>query len=88
MENTSRISGVAAGAGVAAALVVAFVLCAIVQAVAPSIQATHMWVSLFTSSPIGSAGAWISGIASSAVAGFVSGWIFARVYNLISSRKA
>lgn len=80
----NHISGVAAGAGVAAALVVAFVLCSIVQLVAPDLQATHMWVSLFTSSPMGSAGAWITGILSSAAGGFVSGWIFASVYNRVS----
>ena len=82
-----HISGVAAGAGVAAALVVVFVLCAIVQVVAPGVQSTHMWVSIFTSSPIGSAGAWISGILSSAVGGFVAGWIFAWVYNFLSARE-
>lgn len=79
-----RISGVATGAGVAAALVVAFVLCAIAAAALPSVQATHMWVSLFTSSPIGSVMAWVTGIISSAAGGFVSGWVFAYVYNRVS----
>ena len=88
MENIYRISGVAAGAGVAAALVVVFVLCAIVQVVAPDVQATHMWISLFTSAPIGSAWAWIAGIVSSAVGGFVAGWVFAWVYNFLSDRTA
>lgn len=77
----SHISGVAAGVGVAAALIVIFVLCAIVQAIFPAVQATHMWISLFTSAPVGSAWAWITGILSSAVGGFVAGWIFAYVYN-------
>lgn len=84
MNNTSSLSAVAAGAGVAVALVVVFVLCAVVQVVAPDVQATHMWISLFTSSPIGSATAWIVGIISSAVGGFVAGWIFAWVYNRVS----
>ncbi|OGG72752.1 hypothetical protein A3A38_03775 [Candidatus Kaiserbacteria bacterium RIFCSPLOWO2_01_FULL_53_17] len=84
MNNVSSLSAVAAGAGVAAALVVIFVLCAIVQVIAPNVQATHAWISLFTSAPIGSAGAWISGILSSAVGGFVAGWVFAFVYNRAS----
>ena len=83
-QAMSRISGVAAGAGVAAALVVAFVLCSIAAAVFPDLQATHMWISLFTSSPIGSLTAWIVGIISSAGGGFVSGWVFAFVYNRVS----
>ncbi|MEK7098862.1 MAG: hypothetical protein AAB908_03080 [Patescibacteria group bacterium] len=80
----TTISGIAAGAGVAAALVVAFVLCLIAALVVPNVQATHMWVSLFTSSPIGSGMAWITGIISSAAGGFVSGWVFAYVYNRVS----
>ena len=88
MNQNTRLLETAAGAGVAAALVVIFVLCAIVQAIAPSVQATHVWISLFTSAPIGSAAAWISGILSSAVGGFVAGWIFAWVYNLVSARTA
>ncbi|MEK7509096.1 MAG: hypothetical protein AAB605_00100 [Patescibacteria group bacterium] len=80
----SRISGVAAGAGVAAALVVAFVLCTIAAVILPNVQASHMWISLFTSYPAGSAGAWMGGIVSSAAGGFVSGWIFAYVYNRVS----
>lgn len=79
----NRISEVAAGAGVAAALVVVFVLCALVQAIAPDVQASHMWISLFTSSPIGSLSAWVSGIVSSVVGGFVAGYVFAWKYNRV-----
>lgn len=79
----NRINEVAAGAGIATALVVVFVLCAVVQAIAPSVQASHMWIALFTSAPIGSLVAWVSGIASNAVGGFVAGYVFAWKYNKV-----
>ncbi len=79
----SRLSEVAAGAGVAAALVVAFVLCALAAVILPKVQATHMWISLFTSAPVGSVTAWITGILSSGVTGFVGGWVFAWKYNKV-----
>lgn len=74
----------AAGAGVAAALVVVFVLCAIVQAIAPGLQFSHAWIGLFTLAPLGSPQAWIEGIVYSVVTGFITGWIFARVYSAVA----
>jgi hypothetical protein len=79
----NRIHEVAAGAGVAAALVVVFVLCAVVELLAPSIQASHMWIDLFTTYPVSSLAAWVSGILSNAVGGFVAGYVFAWKYNKV-----
>lgn len=62
-------------------LVTAFVLCATVQAVVPSLQFAHAWLSLFTSAPIGTFNAWAEGITSSVVVGAVLGHVFAYLYN-------
>lgn len=75
------LSARAAGIALAATLVVLFILCAIVQVVAPNLQATHMWISLFTAAPIGSGQAWLEGIIASIVFGFIGGFLFAWVYN-------
>lgn len=59
MENISRLSVVGAGVALSATLVIAFVLCAIAQAILPGIQFSHMWLALFTAAPLGSLEAWI-----------------------------
>jgi hypothetical protein len=43
----------------AGTLVVAFMLCAILQAILPAAQFSHMWLQLFTAAPLGSLQAWI-----------------------------
>ncbi len=82
-----QLSRTAAGSALAATLVFIFVLCAIVQALVPSVQASHMWLDLFTAAPIGSPTAWIEGIVANAVFGFVGGYFFAWVYNTLASKK-
>jgi hypothetical protein len=62
-------------------LVVAFVLCALVQAILPSAQFSHMWLQLFTAAPLGSFQAWIEGVIASAVVGFITGYCFGHCYN-------
>lgn len=77
----TRLSPTATGLALAGTLVIVFVLCALAQAVAPGLQASHMWVSLFTAAPIGSPEAWLEGGLSSLVAGFIAGWLFGAIYN-------
>jgi hypothetical protein len=84
----NKISVGAAGVGVGAALVVVFILCAIVQVVAPGVQASHMWVSLFTTAPITSPNAWVAGILGGGIGGYVAGSVFAWTYNYVAKRNA
>lgn len=65
----------------AATLVIAFVLCAIAQAVLPGLQFSHMWLALFTAAPLGSFAAWVEGIVASVIVGFILGYCFAHCYN-------
>lgn len=69
-------------------LVVAFILCAIAQVILPGAQFSHMWLSLFTSSPLGSLQAWVEGIIASVLVGFVLGWCFTHCYNWVVRRAA
>jgi len=82
-----RLSEVSVGFALAVTLVIVFVLCALAYAVAPGIQASHMWVNLFTAAPLGSVSAWVQGILANLVFGFVAGWVFASVYNKIATKK-
>lgn len=75
------ISPVRSGVALAGTLIVAFVLCAIAQAILPGAQFSHMWLALFTSASLGSGLAWIEGIIASLVVGFVLGYCFAHCYN-------
>jgi hypothetical protein len=85
---TPRLSLLGASVGLAMTLILLFVICAVVQAVAPGIAATHAWISLFTAAEPGSARAWAEGICYSAVFGFVGGMIFAAGYNAVLPRTA
>ncbi len=88
MDQKMRLSTVAAGVALSSTLMVAFILCAIVQAIFPGVQFSHMWLALFTAAPIGSVQAWVEGFIASAAAGFVLGWCFAHCYNWAVGRKA
>ena len=88
MEPKMHLSKVAAGGALSVTLVVAFVLCAVAQAILPGAQFSHMWLALFTAAPIGSAQAWVEGLIASIVVGFVLGWCFAHCYNWMVGRKA
>lgn len=77
----NTMSPIRSGIALAVTLVVAFVLCAIAQAVLPGPQFSHMWLSLFTSAPMGSLQAWIEGLIASVVVGFILGYCFAHCYN-------
>jgi len=70
-----------AAIALAGSLVVAFVLCAIVQLLIPSAQFSHAWLTLFTASSIETFRAWVEGIISSLFVGAVLGHVFAYLYN-------
>ena len=88
MNQNARLSPKAVSVALSGTLVAVFILCAIVQALVPSLALSHMWVSLFTTAPIGSASAWIEGILSNIVFGVIMGHIFAWIYNWVIGRKA
>lgn len=85
MPNRSNetLSPSAAAVGLSVALIVLFVVCALVQLAAPSLQAAHAWVGLFTTAPLLSFQAWIEGIAFSIVFGVIAGAVFTFVYNSV-----
>ena len=87
MENMAYISPRRAGIALAGTLVVAFVLCAIAQAVLPGVQFSHMWLALFTAAPMGSLLAWIEGCIASIVVGLILGYCFAHCYNWSGQHK-
>lgn len=68
------------------ALIVLFVICALAELVAPGLQVTHAWVSLFTLAPIASPQAWLEGLFFSLAFGIVAGSIFAAVHNGVAAR--
>ncbi|MDP1731865.1 MAG: hypothetical protein Q8L54_11975 [Devosia sp.] len=80
------LSILAAAIALSVALIVLFAICAIVQLVAPSLQATHAWVGLFTLAPVTSPQAWLEGIFFSIAFGIVGGSIFAAVHNAVAAR--
>ena len=77
----NTLSPARSGIALSGTLIVAFVLCAIAQAILPSAQFSHMWLSLFTAAPLGSLIAWIEGIIASVVVGFILGYCFAHCYS-------
>jgi len=81
MRNDMPLSYRGAAIALAGSLVVAFVLCAIVQLIIPGAQFSHAWLTLFTNAPIGTFKAWAEGIISSVVVGAVLGYVFAYLYN-------
>ena len=85
-QTLSRLSPLAAAVGLAIALVVLFVLCAVAQVIAPAWPATHAWIGLFTAEPTLSLRAWVDGIVWSAVFGAVAGAVFVASYNAVLSR--
>lgn len=85
---TPRLSPWAAAFGLAVALVVLFVICAIVEMVAPALPATHAWIGLFTEAEPGSVRAWAEGLFYSIVFGALAGAVFGFGYNAAVRRAA
>ena len=88
IHPTARLSPLAAAFGLAVALIILFVICAIVQALAPGLQATHAWIGLFTAAEPQSVRAWAEGLFFSALFGAVAGAVFAAAYNAALNRTA
>ena len=81
------MSPVRSGIAFAGTLVVAFVICAIAQAILPGAAFSHMWIALFTAAPMGSGQAWIEGLIASVAVGFILGYCFAHCYNWSGKHK-
>lgn len=86
MAAYRTLSPLASAIALSIALIVLFVICGIIQLVAPTLQATHAWVGLFTLAPISSPQAWMEGIFFSVAFGTVGGSIFAAVHNAVAAR--
>ena len=88
LRSATRLSPLAAAFGLGVALIALFVVCAIVQAIAPGLQATHAWIGLFTAAEPGSGRAWAEGLFYSAVFGAFAGAVFVAGYNAVLRRIA
>ncbi len=68
------------------ALIVVFLVCAMVAVIVPDLRFAHAWIALFTVAPVNSAQAWLEGLFFSLALGIVAGSIFAAVHNAIAAR--
>ena len=84
----ARLSPLAAAFGLSIALIVLFVICAIAEALAPGLPATHAWIGLFTAETTLTARAWAEGLLSSAVFGALAGAAFGASYNAVIGVRA
>lgn len=84
--NRRTLSMLGLAMAASAALIVLFVLCALVGVLFPSLQVTHAWVGLFTLVPVTSPQAWLEGIFFSLVFGIIAGAIVAAVHNAVAAR--
>lgn len=81
------LSAVGASAGLATALIILFVICALAQVLFPGVQVAHSWIALFTVAPLDTARAWIEGILASIFFGWVAASVFVLTYNAVSGRE-
>jgi hypothetical protein len=88
LRSHAPLSPLAAAFGLAIALIVLFVVCAIAQAIAPGLPATHAWIGLFTAAPSLSVRAWAEGLFFSAAFGALAGAVFVAGYNAVLKRAA
>jgi hypothetical protein len=77
---------VALGWGLAAALVVLFVICLAVALILPDWRAAHGWIGLFSVAPMTSVRVWIDGIVFSIVFGWITAVVLGLVYNALIRR--
>ena len=82
-----RLSVIGSGIALGLALTALFAACALVALFAPSVQAAHGWVSLFTVDPVTSPAAWMQGLFFSLLIGAFTGALFATVHNAVASRN-
>lgn len=83
-RRTLSILGLAIAVGLA--LVLLFVLCALVGVLLPDLQVTHAWVALFTLAPVTSPPAWFEGTFFSLIFGIFTGSIVAGVHNAVAAQ--
>ncbi len=81
-----RIHIVALDWGLAGALVVLYVLCALVQMVVPGLPLAHGWLGLFSTATAGSARSWVEGIAGSLAFGWIAAAVLGTIYNRVAAR--
>jgi hypothetical protein len=85
-SGNSPLDIVALGWGLAAALVVLFVICLAVALILPDWQAAHGWIGLFSVAPMTSIRVWIDGIVYSIIFGWISAVVLGLVYNALIRR--
>ena len=86
MSRSAPLNLAAFGFAASAALVVLFVLCWIVAAVMPGLAgASHGWVALFTTAPVGSVRALVEGVIWSIVFGWIIALVMVPIYNRIAA---
>jgi len=86
MSRSAPLNLAAFGFAASAALVVLFVLCWIVAAVMPGLAgASHGWVALFTTAPVGSVRALVEGVIWSIVFGWIIALVMVPIYNRIGA---
>jgi hypothetical protein len=83
-QQALSVRGLSLALGVA--LIVLFVLCALVELLLPGLPATHAWIGLFTLAPVTSPQAWLEGVFYSLVFGIVTGAVVAAVHNAVAVR--
>jgi 2TM family of unknown function (DUF5676) len=76
----------AAGWALSAALVILFVICALVGMMLPQFSLSHGWLTLFSTAPFGSAKSFIEGILGSVAFGWVTAVVGGLVYNRYVAR--
>ena len=80
---SGRLSTVRVGAATSLTAVILLLLCWISAAISPG-PASHMYIALFSEFPATSGTALVVGLCWSLVGGFITGAIFAGVYNLLA----
>ena len=86
MSRSAPLNLAAFGFAASAALVVLFVLCWIAAAVMPGLAgASHGWVALFTTAPVGSVRALVEGVIWSIVFGWIIALVMVPIYNRIGA---
>jgi hypothetical protein len=84
-SRSALLNLAAFGFAASAALVVLFVLCWIVAAIIPGLAgASHGWIALFTTAPVGSVKALIEGGMRSIVFGWIIAVVMVPIYNRIA----
>jgi len=74
------------GAGLSAALVAIYALCALIAVATPGFTATHGWLALFGATPPLTISAVLRAILANIVVAWITAGVFALVYNAVVRR--